>query len=85
MGSELETPKYQLIDKDSQFEIRMYEPMIIAITEINSSYSQSATTGFRRIANYIFGRIYRKKEDDNVFSLMGKVLQESLLSKAGMN
>ena len=55
MGSELETPKYELIDKDRLFEIRMYEPMIIAITEINSSYSQSATTGFRRIANYIFG------------------------------
>ena len=28
MGSELETPKYELIDKDRQFEIRMYEPMI---------------------------------------------------------
>ena len=55
MGSELETPKYELIDKDRQFEIRMYEPMIIAITEINISYSQSATTGFRRIAKYIFG------------------------------
>ena len=62
MGSELETPKYQLIDKDRQFEIRMYEPMIIAITEINSSYSQSATTGFRRIANYIFGGNQKKME-----------------------
>ena len=29
--------------------------MIIAITNINSNYRQSTSTGFRRIANYIFG------------------------------
>jgi len=55
MGSELETPAYQLIEKDGQFEIRKYDPMIIAITEINSNYRESTSTGFRRIANYIFG------------------------------
>ena len=55
MASEIETPEYQLLDKDGQFEIRMYEPMIIAITNINSNYRESTSTGFRRIANYIFG------------------------------
>ena len=55
MGSELETPAYQLIEKDGQFEIRKYDSMIIAITEINSNYRESTSTGFRRIANYIFG------------------------------
>jgi hypothetical protein len=51
MGSELETPAYQLMEKDGQFEIRKYEPMIIAMTEINSDYRQSTSRGFRRIAN----------------------------------
>lgn len=55
MASEIETPEYQLLEKDGQFEIRMYEPMIIAITNINSNYRESTSTGFRRIANYIFG------------------------------
>tara|TARA_B100001996_G_scaffold102240_1_gene76756 strand:+ start:1688 stop:2248 length:561 start_codon:yes stop_codon:yes gene_type:complete len=55
MGSELETPTYQLMEKDGQFEIRKYEPMIIAMTEINSDYRESTSRGFRRIANYIFG------------------------------
>ncbi|MDG2265653.1 MAG: heme-binding protein [Candidatus Marinimicrobia bacterium] len=55
MGSELETPTYQLMEKDGQFEIRLYEPMIIAMTNINSNYRESTYTGFRRIANYIFG------------------------------
>ena len=55
MASEIETPEYQLLEKSGQFEIRMYEPMIIAITNINSNYRESTYTGFRRIANYIFG------------------------------
>ena len=37
MASEIETPEYQLLEKSGQFEIRMYEPMIIAITNISSS------------------------------------------------
>ena len=55
LGSELETPAYQLIEKDGLFEIRKYDPMIIAITEINNNYRESTNKGFRRIANYIFG------------------------------
>ena len=55
MASEIETPEYQLLEKSGQFEIRMYEPMIIAITNISSNYRESTYTGFRRIANYIFG------------------------------
>ena len=55
MASEIETPEYKLLEKSGQFEIRMYEPMIIAITNINSNYRESTYTGFRRIANYIFG------------------------------
>ena len=39
MASEIETPEYQLLEKKGQFEIRVYEPMIIAITNINSNYS----------------------------------------------
>ena len=50
-----ETPKYELISKDGQFELRKYEPIIIAITEVESDYRDASSTGFRRIANYIFG------------------------------
>ena len=51
----IETPKYQTLIKEGKFEIRDYDPMIIAITSVNSNYSDAASTGFRRIANYIFG------------------------------
>ena len=50
-----ETPRYELISKDGQFEIRQYEPIVIAITKVESDYRDASSTGFRRIANYIFG------------------------------
>ena len=54
-NSLLETPKYKLIKKFKSFEIREYETMIIARTLVSSDYSEAASMGFRRVANYIFG------------------------------
>ncbi len=51
----IETPKYKLIKKENGFEVREYEPMIIASTSVKSDYSDATSIGFRRIANYIFG------------------------------
>ena len=51
----LETPKYELIRKDGQFEIRQYKPIIVAGTKVQTDYKKATYTGFRRIANYIFG------------------------------
>ena len=51
----LETPKYDLIKKENGFEIREYQSMIIATTKVQSEYGNATSTGFRRIANYIFG------------------------------
>ena len=51
----IETPKHTLIKKENGFEVREYESMIIATTSVRSEYSDAASTGFRRIASYIFG------------------------------
>ena len=80
LGSELETPAYQLIEKDGQFEIRKYDPMIIAITEINSNYRESTSTGFRRIANYIFG-----ENDQNMeIAMTAPVISSSPVNNDGI-
>lgn len=54
-NSLLETPKYNLIKKTGPYEVRLYEPMIIARTKVKSDYKKAISTGFRIIANYIFG------------------------------
>ena len=51
----LETPEYKVIKKSGSYEVRKYEPMIIARTLVRSDYKEATSTGFRRIANYIFG------------------------------
>jgi len=51
----LETPQYEVVTIHDGFEIRHYSEMIIATTSVNSDYRSSASSGFRRIANYIFG------------------------------
>ena len=51
----LETPKYKVIEKDSNIEIRLYEKFTVAKTNVQSNYESATSTGFRRIANYIFG------------------------------
>ena len=51
----LEQPKYEEILREGRFEVRKYAPLHIAQTTVQGDFSQSLRTGFRRIANYIFG------------------------------
>lgn len=54
--SDIETPKFTLISKIGDVEIRKYPEMITATTKLNSSeYDEEGSTGFRTVANYIFG------------------------------
>lgn len=51
----LETPKYSVLEKNANFEIRSYKKFIVAHTDVQSEYEQATSMGFSRIANYIFG------------------------------
>jgi hypothetical protein len=61
--SDIETPKYTVIKTYDDFEVRQYESMIVAQTTMpQDTYKKSASTGFRRIAGYIFGNNKQKQE-----------------------
>jgi len=51
----IEEPKYEILSKSNGYEIRMYEPYLIAETEVSGGYRESLSKGFRNIADYIFG------------------------------
>ena len=51
----IETPKYRLLKKDNKIQIRDYESAIVAKTYVTDNFKEASSTGFRRIANYIFG------------------------------
>jgi hypothetical protein len=51
-----EEPKYKIIHKNGDFEIRTYEPYIVAETVVDTGDLDAASSeGFRRLAGYIFG------------------------------
>ena len=55
-SSKIESPKYTVIKSYDGFELRQYGSMILAQTVVtSSSYETSSSTGFRTVANYIFG------------------------------
>lgn len=54
--SKIESPSYKVIKSFEDFEIRNYDAMVVAKTEMKSEvYEESSSSGFRTIANYIFG------------------------------
>jgi hypothetical protein len=53
MANNIEEPDYELLDTFGNVELRLYSPSIQATTVLRSSSQTS--TGFRRLAGYIFG------------------------------
>ena len=51
----IETPKFEILQKDGKFEIRAYQEYINASVEIESDYQHALGEGFRILADYIFG------------------------------
>lgn len=55
-ASSIETQKYRVVKKEDGFEIRFYPKATFAtIRSTGVSYKQVASSGFRKLAGYIFG------------------------------
>jgi hypothetical protein len=52
---DIEEPSYQVLSKEGDYEVRLYEPYIIAQTTVSGGYDDAMSDGFREIAGYIFG------------------------------
>lgn len=51
-----ETQSYQVIKKEKDFEIRKYAPATMAtLSMATKSYQELSSTGFRKLASFIFG------------------------------
>ena len=54
--SSIETQKYRVVKKEDGFEIRFYPKATFATIRSNgTNYKQIASSGFRKLAGYIFG------------------------------
>lgn len=74
MRSSIETPNYEVLRVlDKKIEIRLYPELILAETHMEAtSYKESSSMGFRRVAGYIFGG----NEKEQKISMTAPVMME---------
>lgn len=52
---QIEEPKYEVVARHEELEIRAYAPRILAETVVEGNFERAPSEGFRRIADFIFG------------------------------
>ena len=60
-GMALEEAKYTVIMKEESFELRQYEPNIVAETIVEGDFDSVGNEGFRRLFKYISGENQKKQ------------------------
>lgn len=51
----IEEPKYELVKSYPEFELRHYEPFLVAETDVDGDFDEAGNQAFRILAAYIFG------------------------------
>ena len=51
----IEEAKYRVVEQAGEFEMRVYDPKIIAEVEVSGTLKEASSAGFKLIADYIFG------------------------------
>jgi len=76
----IEEAGYTVISKAGDFELRQYEPKIVAETFVDGDFSEVGNVGFRRLYDYISGNNRTEKE----IAMTAPVAQESVSQKIAM-
>ncbi len=79
-----EEPKYTVIEKTDDFELRAYSPMIIAETFVTGSLEKASGDGFRLIADYIFGNNKSRTGSSEKISMTTPVTMKPKSEKISM-
>ena len=76
----IEKAKYTVVEKEDDFEIRQYEPQIVAETFVEGDLEEVGDEGFRRLYGYISGDNQKKQS----ISMTAPVGQEAKSEKIAM-
>ncbi|MDG2252885.1 MAG: heme-binding protein [Methylophilaceae bacterium] len=78
-----EEPDFDLIYKESNFEIREYIPRIIAQVKVNGNFNDASNTGFKSLADFIFGNNSVNNESEKI-SMTAPVIVEPKIKQITM-
>jgi hypothetical protein len=76
----IEKAKYSVLEKEDGFEIRQYDPQIVAETFVEGDLEKAGNEGFRRLYAYISGENTKKQS----ISMTAPVSQETGSKKIAM-
>ena len=78
--SNVEQPNYNSINKNKNIEIRHYKKLLYAETTVTGPREESISTGFRIIADFIFGNNRLSESDNNSskIAMTSPVIQERI-------
>ena len=81
-----EEPRYEVIKKEEGFEVRRYQPMIIAEVLVTGTLSEASSKGFRQIADFIFGNNEDpvKKQSEKIAMTAPVTMEADTSSKIAM-
>jgi hypothetical protein len=81
-----EEPRYEVIKKEDGFEVRRYQPMIIAEVLVTGTLSEASNKGFRQIADFIFGNNEDpvKKQSEKIAMTAPVTIEADTSSKIAM-
>jgi hypothetical protein len=80
----IEEPKFMLLEKDQAFELRSYEPKLIAEVEVDGDMRDASSKGFRLIADFIFGNNTSQAGKPEKISMTAPVSVEPRAEKISM-
>jgi hypothetical protein len=81
----VEEPRYEVIESQRDFELRRYEPMLIAETQVSGDRDEASRAGFRLLADFIFGNNQVAGQDGSAkIAMTAPVTQEAASSKIAM-
>ena len=61
-----EEPDFKLISEEGDFQIREYDPKIIAQVEVEGDFDEASSRGFKLLADYIFGNNLLEGESQKI-------------------
>jgi len=76
----IEKAKYSVVEKEDDFEIRQYDPQIVAETYVEGDLDEVGNEGFRRLYAYISGENTKKQS----ISMTAPVVQQAGSEKIAM-
>lgn len=80
----IDEPSYTVLEKSGDFELRAYDPMIIAETLVSGEMDSASNQGFRLIAGYIFGKNSARSGEAEKISMTAPVTMQAVPEKIDM-